>query len=283
MVNEDPWLCSDGTVVRRSDFPELAGQLDRLLRNGTVRAVLPGIYAPAELVELPETRMRAVALRHPDAVLTGAAAARGTHWPEVPIDAVDAAVPGGARPQAGFRFTRRRVPPELIMERQGLRMTVPAMTALDLASSACADAIDVALRTRAATLAGLHDALRLTPARDGNVERAALLLDSRDEPWSAAERRAYQHLRAAGITGWKANFPVVLLDRRYFIDIAFRSAHLAIEIDGRLHQTDEALFHSDRWRQNALMFAGWRVLRFSWRMLDEDPEAFVAAVRAALR
>jgi len=43
------------------------------------------------------------------------------------------------------------------------------------------------------------------------------------------------------------------------------------------------MFHSDRWRQNALMLAGWRVLRFSWLMMEEDPEAFVAAVRAALR
>jgi hypothetical protein len=56
---------------------------------------------------------------------------------------------------------------------------------------------------------------------------------------------------------------------------------LALEIDGRRHETDEDLFESDRWRQNALV-AGWRVLRFTWRMLQEHPDVFIAAIRAEL-
>jgi hypothetical protein len=57
---------------------------------------------------------------------------------------------------------------------------------------------------------------------------------------------------------------------------------LAIEIDGRLHEKDEDLFESDRSRQNALVVDGWRVLRFTWRMLKEHPEVVVAAIRQAL-
>jgi very-short-patch-repair endonuclease len=64
----------------------------------------------------------------------------------------------------------------------------------------------------------------------------------------------------------------------YFIDIAFPHLKLAIEIDGRLHEEDEDLFESDRWRQNALVADGWRVLRFTWRMLKEHPEIVVAAI-----
>jgi len=58
---------------------------------------------------------------------------------------------------------------------------------------------------------------------------------------------------------------------------------LAIEIDGRLHEADEDLFESDRWRQNALVAEGWRVLRFTWAMLRDNPEAFVSAVLDAIR
>jgi very-short-patch-repair endonuclease len=69
----------------------------------------------------------------------------------------------------------------------------------------------------------------------------------------------------------------------FYIDIAFKRVKLAIEIDGRLHENDEDLFESDRWRQNALVADGWRVLRFTWAMLRDHPEVFVAAVLDAIR
>jgi len=109
-----------------------------------------------------------------------------------------------------------------------------------------------------------------------------LLLDSRDLPWSAAERLAHNIFRRAGIRGWKANLGVFLDGRWYYIDIAFLRLKVAIEIDGRMHEDDEDLFESDRWRQNALVRDGWRVLRFTWDMLNDHPEDVVAAVRAVI-
>ena len=109
-----------------------------------------------------------------------------------------------------------------------------------------------------------------------------LLIDSRDEPWSAAERKAHRLLRGAGIIGWQSNLPVIVQDQLYYVDIAFRPHRLALEIDGRIHEDNPSLFESDRWRQNALVFAGWRVLRFTWAMLDRHPEHCVATVRRAL-
>jgi hypothetical protein len=132
----------------------------------------------------------------------------------------------------------------------------PPLTAIDLATFECADAIDMALRTRAATLEGMYQALRLTPNRIGNQQRLKLLIDSRNEPWSAAERLAHRILRGAGLTSWRTNFLVILEGRIYYIDIAFPHLKLAIEIDGRLHEDDEDLFESDRWRQNALVANG---------------------------
>jgi very-short-patch-repair endonuclease len=99
----------------------------------------------------------------------------------------------------------------------------------------------------------------------------------------------------------------VLIDGQvFYIDIAFKQQKLAIEIDGRLDEADEDLFESDRWRQNALVadsFASgttplvppppspppppppgrWRVLRFTWAMLRDQPDVFLSAVLDAPR
>ena len=128
----------------------------------------------------------------------------------------------------------------------------------------------------------LSAALRATPYRIGNTDRRRLLLDSRDEPWSAAERLAHRILRAAGIRGWKANYRVRCRGRTYYLDIAFPGLKLAVEIDGRFHGLDGAVFENDRFRQNELVRSGWMVLRFTWQMLIEDPEGVVEMVRGAL-
>jgi hypothetical protein len=177
--------------------------------------VLPGVYALPELAHNLEVLMRAVSLRQPDAVLIGAAAARASFWPDAPVRTVDVAAPTKLARRPGYTFSRRRIPPELIVERDGLRYTAAALTAIDLASFECADAIDIALRTRAATLSGMYEALRLTPNRVGNQERLRLLIDSRNEPWSAAERLAHRILRDAGLIDWETNHPVFLEGHLY--------------------------------------------------------------------
>jgi len=283
LVALDHALMTDGGVLTRRRLAEHSTSLDWLVRSGRLVPLLPGVYAPADRADDPETRMRAVCAAHPDAVLLGGAAARLTFWPQAPLPVVEAGLPVGLRPQAGYRWHRRRVPPELVVERAGLRCTDPALTAIELATLGDGEAVDIALRTRTATLAGMHEALRLTRHREGNKSRTRLLLDSRDEPWSEAERRAHRLLRAAGITGWQGNLRLRMDGQTYYLDIGFRRQRLAVEIDGRLHEDDADLFESDRWRQNALVRDGWRVLRFTWAMLRDHPDAFLEEVRAALK
>lgn len=118
--------------------------------------------------------------------------------------------------------------------------------------------------------------------RLGNPLRRRLLLDSRDEPWSAAERLAHRLLREAKITGWNGNLAVRCRGHLYYLDIAFEGSRLVIEIDGRLHEDDPAIFENDRLRQNDLAVSGWQVLRFTWRMLVDDPDYVMATILAAL-
>jgi len=56
---------------------------------------------------------------------------------------------------------------------------------------------------------------------------------------------------------------------------------LIIEIDGRAFHTDAATFRADRLRGNALISAGWTILRFTWDMLA-DPDLVVATITGNL-
>jgi very-short-patch-repair endonuclease len=274
-------LAAEGVIARRQ-YPELDTTMRYLVRRGDLARVLPGIYAPRGRATSLESRVKALQCLDSDAILVGAVAARLSFWPELRADVLECASRHAKAPQPGFRFIRRYVPPELVVNRSGLRYTSPALTALDLCETVGGDAIDQALRTRATTLELLHQAMELTVARVGNRTRRQLLLDSRAEPWSAAERRFHRLLRDAGITGWQANRPVLLNHSTFYVDIIFQKLKLIIEIDGRLYHTGAEVFETDRWRQNLLILDGWCVLRFTWAMLEERPDEIIAMVREAI-
>jgi very-short-patch-repair endonuclease len=277
----DLFRSGSGVLLRR-EHPELADTVRRLAIKGDVVAVLPGVYLPAAVAG--DWRMRAVAACRwdVDAVLTGETAAALTFWPELLPGAVDVANRRAQFSRSGFRFERRRVPIECQQVAGVLRMTTPALTALDLVERHGGDAIDRALRSRTTTLAAMSAALSATPTRRGNRDRRRMLLDSRDEPWSAAERLAHRVFRGAGLTGWRTNVPVRCGDRRYFLDIVFAKERLVVEVDGRIHLSP-ALFESDRRRGNDLLMAGWRVIHVTWQMLTDEPDRVVAMIRRALR
>jgi very-short-patch-repair endonuclease len=275
-------LAAEG-VIARQDHPELDTTLRYLVRRGDLARVLPGIYAAADQAASLQARVRALSRLDPDAILVGAVAARLSFWAELRVNLVECAVRHRRAPQAGYHFTRRQIPPELIVNRAGLRYTAPALTALDLCGVMGGDAIDQALRSRATTLAQLHRAMELTAGRVGNRTKRQLLLDSRAEPWSEAERSFHGLLRGVGIAGWQANRPVVLDGSTFNVDVIFRKLKLVVEIDGRLYHTGTEVFETDRWRQNLLILNGWCVLRFTWTMIEEHPEKVLATVRDAIK
>ena len=249
------------------------------MRAERLSAVLPGVYAAPGSASDPVIRMRAAMLRHRDAVLLQAAAARLSFWPEVDVDLVEVAAPQKIRPHPGYEFCRRRIPPELVLVRSGVRLTNPALTAIDLAPRTDADRSTWRSGGGRSLWTGCYEALRLTPNRAGNVDRRRILVDSRERavvggrtpspPPPAPPPSDRMEEQLARVDRW----PPLLLD------IAFRARRLAVEIDGRLHEDDDDLFESDRWRQNALVMEGWDVLRFTWAMLRDHPDVVLATIR----
>lgn len=247
--------------------------------------MLPGVFVRAEESRVPEIRIRAAGLWAPEAVVTGAAAARCTFWPEKEVTLITLSTPNKRVSPPGYRLVRERLPRELVRWQSWVWLTTPGLTALDLVPAYGGAGIDRALLTRAATLADMHEALALTPGRNGNGQRRALLHDSRDEPWSEAERLAHAVLRASGLKGWDPNLEVWLDGQKYFVDIAFARLKIAIEIDRyEIHRAENReQFEHDRRKGSALTAAGWRVLRFTRRQLRDQPEWVIAMICRTVR
>lgn len=272
-----------GGVLFSRRHPRHRRTIERMAADGELTAVLPGVYVRGA----PPLSVRALAVcgHFPDAVVTGPAAAALTFWPELEVAAVDVARPEAyAETHEPYRFAHRTIPHPLICSpRPGLRLSAPALTALDLCTQQGPDAIDAVLRNRAATLTQLSDALAVTAGRRANPERTKMLLESRGNAWSALERRAHRLLRTAGVSGWVANHPVLVRSQglmlTYYLDLAFRATRRVIELEGNRWHNDAVHANRDRYRHNDLTRSDWEIYRADWTMVDRDPDYVVELAR----
>jgi very-short-patch-repair endonuclease len=68
----------------------------------------------------------------------------------------------------------------------------------------------------------------------------------------------------------------------FHADLAWPESRVMVEFDGDVHR-DRRVFVEDLRRQNALVAAGWTVLRFSSADVLGRPDEVIAAIRRALR
>lgn len=278
-----------GIVVAR-EHPHLAWPLRAAREKGEIVAVWPGIYAAAADAHSFPIRVLALLTADPDAILVGPSAEIALGWRTAePGEVVHASSRCLQTAQPGFQLARRRLDPDdlAVWADDGratpasmtVHLTSPAVTAIDLARERGSDAIDNALRhgVSLADLQAVLDRRRLP----GNAELRRILRDSRDEPWSAAERVAQRALRDHGLEGWLANRAVARTPTRFaYPDVAFDDLLLAIEIDGYEHHGGLAAFLSDRERDLDLTQLGWQVVRVAATWVLQHPDEFAAAVQA---
>ncbi|SDS85839.1 Very-short-patch-repair endonuclease [Microlunatus soli] len=276
-------LRDNGGLISTRSHPELRGSVHWLAQTGTLRPILPGVYTDAPAPVAPEVRIAAAACWLPDGVFTGAAAARLSFWPDIRLGEISMAHPTGRRARKGYRVERRTIPPEWVVHRDKLAITIPTLTAIDLVrATGDAEVIDVALRTRATDLRRLRAVFAALPHRRGNDLCGQLIEDSRDIPWSPPERVLHRLLRAAGITGWVANQQASIGTETYAADLRFDRLKLAIEVDGFDPHTQREVFENDRRRGNAFALDGWTVLHFTPRQIYDEPDRVLAQIRSAI-
>jgi hypothetical protein len=174
----------------------------------------------------------------------------------------------------------------------GLRVTTPPRTLIDLGQSLSpprlAKVLDNALASRIVDLdelSSLHHSL----ARRGKpgTRRLRRLLEDRQGVEAIAdtdlEALLFGLIVEAGLPEPLRQFSAPWLKAiRGRVDFAYPEHRLVIEADSRRWHTLNDAFEVDRRRDNAAVLAGWRVLRFTWRMIVDDPISVVATIRQAL-
>lgn len=265
-------------IAPGADKP-LGTKLRRMRTQGLAWSPLPGVFAPADQPDDWQTRLLAAHLWAPGLTVVGAAAAKLLWWSECPVERIELWGAKRKSPAPWLTVSQACVDPDWIDWHSDIPAAAPALSAVLLAKELGGRAIDEALRRRAAGIAAMRAALAAIPNQEGNTALRRLLHLSRNEPWSELEREGHRLLDEAGITGWRANHRVVVRGEVFFVDLAFPGLRLAVEFDGYEFHAGRAAFEADRRRQNALVLAGWTVLRFTWTTLPE----LVSTVRRALR
>lgn len=157
-----------------------------------------------------------------------------------------------------------------MVQRRGLLVTAVPLTILEaavaLGPQRGAKLLDRALQ-RTVGFDAVHLALCRNLGRHGSASAGQLLATTADRAGSQAERIMIKLLRDEGLIGWRRGYRI----GDYEADFAFPAECIAVEVDGWAWHNDVVRFRHDRQRQNALVLAGWTVLRFTWHDLTQRP------------
>ena len=189
------------------------------------------------------------------------------------------------RSRDGIRVHRTtRIDARDVGTKDGLRITSPARAALDYAEYATPSQVGHAINQLQvlglATAQDLHDVIARTPGRRGTKKLKAVLLRHEGPVRfrSGGERIVLATLRRARLPQPEVNATVGIDE----VDFVYRSPKVAIEFDGAAaHGTPQAV-HNDRRKDARLRALGYEVLRYSWWQIEDDTEAVVAEIAAAI-
>jgi len=286
MTHRDvPWGLRSGPITVEEARAE--GITWDRLQGRSWRRVGPGQYAWSGVKDSPRLRLEAVNRRLPSGAAFSGRTAAWLHGLDLtPCDPIEvtAAEGVGISARSGVCLRRAELAGEEIVERQGFPTTAALRTVCDLASALplldAVAAVDMALHHR---LVDLTELSQLVVDRKGSkgvvrLRRTVELADGASE--SPGETRLRLLLILAGLPAPEPQ--VSLFDERGdFLgrpDFLYRSHRLALEYDGAVHR--DSLVDDNR-RQNRLVNAGYRLLRFTAADL-RNPEPVVAQVRGAL-
>ncbi|MEW6153319.1 MAG: DUF559 domain-containing protein [Actinomycetota bacterium] len=249
----------------------------------------PAVYRHASSSPSWQQRVMAAVLSGPPATVASHRSAAALHGIWAP-DHVEATMPRRAGSRGGAAFHREELDQVDVTAVAGVPVTAVERTLVDLAAVVGDSGVERA--AEAAFRLGLTTSERVArrleelagPGRTG-VRRLRRVLGHRHRgrpAGSELEVRAIQLLWAAGLDTLVRQFEVIIGGNRYLIDLADPVRRVAIELDGFASHSDAIAFQRDRARQNALVLAGWTVLRFTWADVVHRPGQVVAAVAAAL-
>jgi very-short-patch-repair endonuclease len=190
----------------------------------------------------------------------------------------------------GIRARRCRYPlADEVTVHEGLSCTTPSRTLVDLAGAlgkkSLRRAVERAAVLRLLDIAALDAAMAQASGRRGIPALRAIVAMWRgwDEELprlrSVLEARLLTALVDAGIPLPRCNVKLKIDGELVEVDLLWEKERLAIETDGEQTHGTRAAFQRDRWRDQVLIAAGYRVARVTWRQVKDEPAAVVARIR----
>lgn len=266
-----------------------AGLSRRQLQSACWTRISTGLYAWAGIEQDPRCVLEALSRRLPAQAAFSDRTAGWLHGLDLePCRPTEVAVPLGCgiSRRAGVSIRRSVLPDTEVVQCRRLRATGPMRTVFDLARHLplgdALVAVDMALHRALVDLAALRQYVdaHMTAHGVATARHVADLAEPRAE--SPMETRLRLLLVLAGVPRPAAQVDLTD-DRRRFVgrvDLYYSAQRLAVEYDGGTHRDSLA---ADNRRQNRLLAAGYRLLRFTAGDVYDRPEAVVDQVRAALR
>jgi very-short-patch-repair endonuclease len=277
-----------GVVSRRQLLDAGFGPraIDRRVESGVLRRLHRGVYLVGPLAPPLAGEMAATLVCGDHAWLSHPTA--GHLWSLTPYlpkpRLIHVTVTRGDPRRRGVRAHRtRHLPKDETTTFKGIPITTPARTLLDLAPRLNPRQLERSLaegirtnRLRPSTLTPL---LARHPGRPG-VPALRRLLESGDPAFTRreAEERFLALVREAELPPPEANASL----GPYEIDFLWRDERLAVEIDSWTFHGDRHAFEADRRRDADLASWGFRVIRVTWRQMEETPTAVVARLASAM-
>lgn len=269
--------------ARLAGYPDR--EIRRLVERGRWRRSGHGLLeVVGRQAQEGDQLVRDVIRAGPGAVVGFAAAADLHRWdlPALPPTPT-VILPPGARSH-GVRAYRTPLRNDEVAVFGVVLVTIAACTAIDLASvlpwEKAVVTLDSALRSGGVKLHELQDRARGRRVGILSARRALTLVDP--QAGSVAESEARLLFHRAGLPPPTSQYAVDLGDRMAYLDFAWPGQRVLVEIDGREWHVAAGPFQRDRTRQNALVQAGWLVLRFTVDDIRLRPEYVVSEVRRAL-
>jgi very-short-patch-repair endonuclease len=258
------------------------------LRGASYRRLGSGLYRWAGLQESPDLLLSAFARRLPAGAAFSGRTAAWLHGLDVePCEPIEITIPEaiGSRWRAGATVRRAALARQEIVRRRGLPTTSALRTVVDLGGrDPLTDGViaaDLFLHARLVTIAGLRSFVAAHPRAKGIARLRSVLGLAEPKAESPMETR----LRMLLVLG-RLPRPEVQVsihdDQGRFLgrpDLLYRREHLVIEYDGANHR--DRLVDDNR-RQNRLIGAGFRLLRFTAADVFGTPDSVVIQVRDGL-
>jgi very-short-patch-repair endonuclease len=271
-----------------------AGVTDRQLQHPGVERLSRDTYLPRALSGDLRQRLAAILLTAPAGAVLSHATAAALWGIQIPMQSagdrrVDLIVPSASRAEsrADRRVHRLPVAEEEVTRLDSFVVTRPERTWRDLAARLQPPALLAVtdqLLARGSTVAKLEAQLAQRPTGRGSARARAVLpvADARAE--SPMESVLRWLLHVAGIAAPELQFVVRSPGGEFLgrADFAWPARKVVVEFDGDLHR-ERGVFVNDLRRQNALIAAGWTILRFTSADIMGRPEEVIDEIRRALR